>query len=208
VEDSETPITSGAPDPDDLSPVGVRILEAARAVIIERGLDGFSVQAVATAAGVQKSAIAYHFGSKDGLLKALVRSQASERTAQAQDAVRSLPPEERLRAFFAVMQRYLRESDHWRLVQALLPLRYRNDTLRREMNRHLELGIDFDIELFGLRRDEASRVLISLLFAALEGLTVQYRFRGDEMDLEACFARLEASLRPAFLEAMEDAGTS
>lgn len=188
----------------DLSPAAAAILEAARTVIIERGLDGLSVQAVATEAQVHKSSIGYHFGNKEGLLKALVRSQSVARTSQALEAIRSLPPEDRLRAFLDVMRAYLRGSDHWRLVQALLPLRYRDDSLRQEWLRHWELGIDFDIEMFNLRRDSSSRVLIALLFAALEGFTMQYGFLGEQMDLDACFARLEASLRPPFLEAMED----
>ena len=60
-----------------------RILAAARRVITSRGLHELSVQAVATEAGVTKSAIAYHFGNKDGLVLELIGELAVQEGEEA-----------------------------------------------------------------------------------------------------------------------------
>ncbi len=49
-----------------------RILEAAFEEFAERGFEGASTRAVATKAGVQHPLVTYHFGSKEGLWKAVV----------------------------------------------------------------------------------------------------------------------------------------
>ncbi len=49
-----------------------RILEAAEALFVERGFSGASLRAVTGAAGVNLAAVHYHFGSKEGLLHALL----------------------------------------------------------------------------------------------------------------------------------------
>jgi AcrR family transcriptional regulator len=50
-----------------------RILEAAERLFAERGLASLSLRAVTGAAGVNLAAVNYHFGSKEGLVRALVR---------------------------------------------------------------------------------------------------------------------------------------
>lgn len=50
-----------------------RILDEAERVLIERGPDAIRVQTVARAIGVTDAAVHYHFGSRDGLVEALVR---------------------------------------------------------------------------------------------------------------------------------------
>ncbi|MFT4096002.1 MAG: TetR/AcrR family transcriptional regulator [Rhodoblastus sp.] len=49
-----------------------RILEAAFEEFAERGFEGASTRSVATKAGVQHPLVTYHFGSKEGLWKAVV----------------------------------------------------------------------------------------------------------------------------------------
>ena len=48
-------------------PTRARIVEAARALFLERGYRGTTVRAVAARAGVDSALISYHFGSKRGL---------------------------------------------------------------------------------------------------------------------------------------------
>lgn len=48
-----------------------RILEAAARLFAERGLEGVSLRAVTTEAGVNLAAVNYHFGSKEALLAAM-----------------------------------------------------------------------------------------------------------------------------------------
>jgi len=53
------------------------ILDAARLILGTHGLSGFSLAAVARGAGCSKATILYHFGTRDGLLIALIAEGAS-----------------------------------------------------------------------------------------------------------------------------------
>jgi AcrR family transcriptional regulator len=78
------------------------IMDAAERLMSEHGFAGVSVREIAAAAGVQFSAISYHFGSKESLLEAIFERRASavnsERTAVLDNYLRGLsgrPPEMR-----------------------------------------------------------------------------------------------------------------
>lgn len=55
-----------------------RILDVAERLFAEQGLDGTSLRAITREAGVNLAAVHYHFGSKEGLLDALVARCAGE----------------------------------------------------------------------------------------------------------------------------------
>jgi AcrR family transcriptional regulator len=61
-----------------------RLLAAAREVFAERGYNGASLELVSEHAGCTKGALYDHFGSKEGLLLALVDEQYARRLDQAQ----------------------------------------------------------------------------------------------------------------------------
>lgn len=61
-----------------------RIRTAAAGLFAERGYDGTSVRAICSAAGANVNAVSYHFGSKQGLYAAVIRSLGDERLASAQ----------------------------------------------------------------------------------------------------------------------------
>lgn len=65
-----------------------KILEAAAALVAERGVHQLTIEAAAAAAGVTKAGLIYHFKTRDDLLHAVVESMASQidiysRTVQA-----------------------------------------------------------------------------------------------------------------------------
>jgi AcrR family transcriptional regulator len=63
-----------------------RILDAAEDLICTRGIAGFTLDAVAQAAGVSKGGLLYHFNSKDSLISGLQRRMASRIAASVQEA--------------------------------------------------------------------------------------------------------------------------
>jgi AcrR family transcriptional regulator len=67
-----------------------RILEAAQALGAAEGVTALTLQGVATAAGVSKALVLYHFGGKDQLLTALAE-RVVEADARAVDAAASAP---------------------------------------------------------------------------------------------------------------------
>jgi AcrR family transcriptional regulator len=58
-------------------PVRERILEVAERLFAEHGMSGVGLRAISAAAKVNLASIAYHFGSKDGLLEALFAHRAA-----------------------------------------------------------------------------------------------------------------------------------
>ena len=59
------------------APVRERILEVAERLFAEHGMSGVGLRAISAAARGNLASIAYHFGSKDGLLEALFAQRAA-----------------------------------------------------------------------------------------------------------------------------------
>lgn len=70
-----------------------RVLEAALALFIEKGIDGTSLQMIADRLGVNKSAVYYQFHSKDELVLAVVHPVFADinRVVKIADALSNLP---------------------------------------------------------------------------------------------------------------------
>jgi AcrR family transcriptional regulator len=63
---------AGIPTVDDLTPTARELLEAARRLLESEGYSSLTLKAIGREAGQNESLIGYHFGSKTGLLAALV----------------------------------------------------------------------------------------------------------------------------------------
>ena len=74
------------------APARERILHAAEQLFAEHGMSGVGLRAISAAAEVNLASIAYHFGSKDGLLEALFALRA---TPIAEERVRLLDEAEK-----------------------------------------------------------------------------------------------------------------
>lgn len=158
-----------------------------------------SVQTVATEASVTKSAISYHFGSKDGLVRAIIESMAVKEPDEARTAIGKLhDPAERFHAFMALYQDRVRNNVNFRIAFALGPTAFNEEKIRVSAKTaaldmqalHLPMG------------DPAVGVLMAVLMSAITGLAFNYASRSAVMDLDACFAQLEKAMAPAFLSAM------
>jgi AcrR family transcriptional regulator len=180
-----------------------RILAAARRIITSRGLQELSVQTVAAEAGVTKSAISYHFGSKDGLILELVGELADQESQRAKEDVgRIEDPAERFSAYLALYRHLVQTSDHWRLAFALWPTSHLD-----EKTRMFARSAAADLEALHLPPDDPSaQVLLSVLRGAITGLAFMHEARAPVMHIEACFAQLERAMAPVYLEAVAAQG--
>ncbi|CAL9355811.1 hypothetical protein SUDANB126_00574 [Streptomyces sp. enrichment culture] len=133
-----------------------RLLEAAALLVAERGADGVTMEAVASAARVGKGTVFRRFGDRTGLLTALL--DQSEKKFQAAFLTGppplgpGAPPAERLRAFGLAMLR--RSADELELQLAAEPDAGRRFTAppRRVLRHHVVLLLreavpDADCEL-------------------------------------------------------------
>ncbi len=73
------PTTTGDPVRRSAEQARARIVEASRGLLLETGLDGWTVDGVARRAGCAKGLVHYHFGTKGALLSATAEQLASAR---------------------------------------------------------------------------------------------------------------------------------
>ncbi|OMI40354.1 TetR/AcrR family transcriptional regulator [Streptomyces sparsogenes] len=97
------PVPKGA----TLDPARTReaILESATALLYERGLDGIGVAELCAAVGASKETLYRHFGSKDGLIEAVLENRSRRVLAWIADAAASAgaAPKARLTAVFRAL---------------------------------------------------------------------------------------------------------
>ncbi|HEV3318805.1 MAG TPA: helix-turn-helix domain-containing protein [Solirubrobacteraceae bacterium] len=168
---------AGAPrERADAAANRVRILQAARRVLAERGAAGTSIDAVACEAGVGKGTVFRRFGDRSGLFQAL----SDEHLRAFQDAFilgppplgPGAPPDERLGAFLdGLLDLYdshleltlALEKDRWRApIEGYLTLSMHVETLIRQISLRLDAPITaqlllnaLNVNLIGyLRREE------------------------------------------------------
>lgn len=83
------------------------ILDAAEKLLVKSGLAGLKISAIANTAGMAHPNIIHHFGSREGLIQALVERvdrQATERITTALDRALTSPPQERVDAMVEVFE--------------------------------------------------------------------------------------------------------
>jgi AcrR family transcriptional regulator len=159
-----------------LPPTARRILAAAKRVLVRDGFRNLTYQAIGAEAGENSALTRYYFGSKAGLIEALVDSvvyQGSE-TLRAQ-LLAAEPGEERRRVLFAVQRGWVADPEEYRSFYAIVS-HVLYDPFLREKYRAL---FDWycELESWALDRpgahDDALRPLAALVVAATDGLALQ-----------------------------------
>lgn len=109
--DHSVPTTGPTPPPgpqpadDD---VASRLVESARQLLVERGLDNVTMRSVAVGAGVSTMNVYSRFGGKDGLLDVLFR-EGFEALGAEIAAIREPDLADQIRAFVAAYRRFALE---------------------------------------------------------------------------------------------------
>lgn len=173
------------------------ILDATIDVVAERGLRGLTYRAVAEKAGVNNTLVAHHFGSRHGLLEAAL-AHATERTLERfEAAIRASDP-----LSDDLISRFIGDDIPLQAFQFELLLESRrtpamHDALARQYDIYIDAWQDLIGRTGGDRED---RALARALFAATDGLVLQYLHVASAADVEAAMGRLRALLdasRPA-----------
>ncbi|HOI10478.1 MAG TPA: TetR family transcriptional regulator, partial [Myxococcota bacterium] len=90
--------------PNDNEPTRERLIAAARELFLARGFAATSTRAIAAQAGCNLSLIKYYFGSKEGLLREMLRVQYAAIEVDVRElAAHDGPPAERLAAIIAAI---------------------------------------------------------------------------------------------------------
>lgn len=79
-------------EPTKSNDVLTRILDAAEALVRERGVTGLTIEAAAQGAGVSKGGLLYHFGTKEALLIAMLERLGKIMAADIEQMIAQQPP--------------------------------------------------------------------------------------------------------------------
>jgi AcrR family transcriptional regulator len=184
-----------------------RLLEAAADLFASHGMDGVSVDAVAAAAGRTSGAVYDHFGSKHGLLLALLddwsgalvavitaqfemSDDMADRLGAVWDNVCANPTEDVRRLFMLEHELWLRAARDRRLGSAMRSrTRQSNERVARGLARWERQGL--------VTLDPSPYVVASLLRALLMGLHMQLLADAEAVDRAAAVNAIAAMLRTA-----------
>jgi AcrR family transcriptional regulator len=181
---------AGAPrERADAAANRLRIVEAARRVLAERGAEGTSIDAVASEAGVGKGTVFRRFGDRSGLFQAL----SDEHLRSFQDAFIAgppplgpgAPPRERLAAFLdGLLDLY---DSHLELTLAL-----EKDRWRAPIEGYLTLSMHLEFLLEQISPKLDAPITAQLLLNALNVNLISYLRR----DRGASLKTIKAAVRP------------
>jgi AcrR family transcriptional regulator len=121
------------------------ILEAATPLLYERGLDGVGVAELCARLGVSKETLYRHFGTKDGLVQAMLetRSERVHGWMAAAVAAAGDDPAAQLAAVFDALGEWYREPTFRGCAMVNAAAQHHDETVRgltaRHLNRYLDL---------------------------------------------------------------------
>jgi AcrR family transcriptional regulator len=180
------------------------LIEAATALFAERGYGETSVQAIGARAGVSRGSIFWHFGSKEGLLWAVVeRAFESWETEVLVPDVGDATGVEAMRRALAAHRRFLTEqAEALRLFYVLIfeALGPRPDLAQEFARLHVrlrEMTVDWirqAIETGEMRRDLNADAVVIFITGALGGLAYQWLLDPGGFDLGRAYEDLEKTL--------------
>jgi AcrR family transcriptional regulator len=190
---------------EPLTPTAARILEAAKHILADKGFAALTLEAIAEAAGVNKAATRYHFGSKAGLLEAVVDEIVLDECASmARDLSPTASLDERLDSFLGSVRRMAIDPSTFGGFFEVLPHALRDRALRTRLIYLYEVWYQWNLEWLGVdaladERWEQLEGLGRLTAAVIDGIAVQASIHGAAYDpestLRAFRACLEAALR-------------
>lgn len=175
---------------DALPPVARTILDAARQLLAEGGFEALTLSAIAEAADEPKASIGYYFGSKDGLLVALVDALTHEANRTLLDDTERLPMgEQRLHALIDGEVRIADDVEAFRSFFAILPYALRDERLRERVGGLYE-GYRETVLRCVAAADEGERresmlPFAMLMIAIVDGLAIQHGLDPDGIDVRA-----------------------
>jgi AcrR family transcriptional regulator len=197
---------SGAPPADgpgsNLPPTAQRLVAAARRVLVRDGFNAITVEAVAAEAGAYRDSVRYYFGSKSGLIAAVVDAISTDQSAEGSREVSELPAgPQRVHALVSADRRLAADSAAFQDFFRMLPHVLQDDDLRSRVASLYGWYREQYLRAFdAAATEEARRELqnyASLMVAVIDGLAIQKALDPGGLDLDAVFDLWERLLRYA-----------
>ena len=168
------------------SPTAVRILEAAKKILSERGHAKLTLQGVEEESGEYRALVAYYFGSKQGLVDAIIDSLMDAEDEALREHLEGIEePEERVRTLIDEQRQISADWRGFRAFYELLPHIMRDDRLREDLAADYAKSRELDRQTLaagGRGGDQDLGKLAALSVAIVEGLAVQYAADQESFD--------------------------
>lgn len=172
----ELPIEDPTPD---LPPTAVRLLEAAKRVLSRDGFRALTFETIAGEAGENPALIRYHFGSKAGLLTALVDSVLYQEAVELMEQLTAVPAgQERRETLLRIHEAMSEDRDSYQMFYEIVPHVLRDDELQPHFRQLFEWYRRLDtwaLDEEGADRTHQARSepLAVLTVAMIDGLALQ-----------------------------------
>ena len=193
-----------------MPPTAQRLLEAARRLLTRSGFNSLSVEAIGREAGENKALIRYYFGSKNGLIVALVDWLVADTLWHSRQRLSRRPGEQTLSEHvIETSEALLDDPASYRLLFDLLPRLLENPAMAQQF-----------AELYRAYRDQNTRALwtghagdppvavldlATMTVALTDGLAIQILTEPGSVDIPSVLARWQSFLDQA-LTALPAAG--
>ncbi len=190
-----------------LPPTARHILDTAWRVLLERGYRGLTLEAVALEAGESPATIKRHFGTKAGLVEALLDAVTQDAYLTLTESVRRLPPgDERIHAYITGLLEIIVDTPASQAILEIAPLAVRDELVRRRIAALYEWYRQLTLEESGMMDQLAGRAvdarlrpelerLAAVILAALDGLAYQAVLDPESFDGTGTIATLAEMVR-------------
>lgn len=177
---------------ESLPPTAKKILVAAKQLLATKGLNALTLEAVTDKVGVNKALVHYYFGSKAGLIEAVVDEIVLDQCASmANDISAHTSVADRVDSFVAGVRRMATNVDGYSGFFDVLPHGTRDTRLRRRLVYLYDLWYQWNLEWLGLDsmpENDARKATLgamgSFAAAVVDGIAVQAMIHGPSYDPE------------------------
>ncbi|MEI6452839.1 MAG: TetR/AcrR family transcriptional regulator [Actinomycetes bacterium] len=206
--EAEVPVP--LPDPlADLQPTARRIVEVARRLLIEKGYPALSLENIANACGLNKTAIRYYFGNKAGLMEAVVDTWVHENIGLVLPGFTARPAKGRLHAFRVAKQQMSENTEVYLAFLELLPAILRDARHSERITELYEWAMEMYSHILGADLPDLSaqemRGFTQLIIAVVDGLAVQHAINPEKFRTGEAYDMLE-SIIDTWMTARRTAG--
>jgi AcrR family transcriptional regulator len=171
-----------------------QLLDSARKLFTKKGFRVTTTAEIAENAGLTKGALYFHFGSKEDILFALVKSLADQRQTVFEAEVQKVNSPADLFRILTTMHRKRKCCDSWDIADIWIQA-MRVPRIKRFLTRRFDLTVAAGIEALrdGSRRsDEELRQMVVFAFALHHGVSFIEMLRPATVDWTAQIRLLES----------------
>jgi len=167
------------------------LLRHAKAVAVERGFDALRFSDVAEATGVPVSSLQYAFGTRDELVREVLRAGVLEELRRMESAVeRELDPWKRIESFIRLgisidddrrREGWLLWIEYWRAASRDDELRQESAGVSAQWRRLVRRAVDDGVTIGRFNVDGTSEDAAASLVALVDGLSLQVEVGDSRM---------------------------